>query len=115
MTSNSLVLKSTIFPEWYSDRVQPCESQLSDKGRERGILTGPGIHYVPVKSDLTDLYDIMTFFRSGHDDMARKIAKEGTTWSKTFWRREDTISYQFRSVSIVHYGPWPACSLEFMR
>jgi len=23
MASNSLVLKSTIFPEWYADRVQP--------------------------------------------------------------------------------------------
>lgn len=26
MTSNSVILKSTIFPEWYSDRIQPCSS-----------------------------------------------------------------------------------------
>jgi hypothetical protein len=38
----------------------------------------------------------MTFFRSGHDDMARKIALEGTRWSKTFWRKEDMVAYQFR-------------------
>ena len=25
MTTNSVILKSTIFPEWYTDRVQPCE------------------------------------------------------------------------------------------
>lgn len=24
MSTNSLILKSTIFPEWYADRIQPC-------------------------------------------------------------------------------------------
>ena len=78
MSTNSLILKSTIFPEWYSDRVQPW------------------VHYVPIKPDLTDLYDVMLFFRTGHDDLAKKIATEGKTWSKTFWRKEDMVSYQFR-------------------
>lgn len=25
MTTNSVILKSTIFPEWYTDRIQPCQ------------------------------------------------------------------------------------------
>jgi len=64
----------------------------------------PWVHYVPVKTDLTDLYDIMTFFRgdvsgnSGHDDMAKEIASAGAVWSKTFWRKEDMTAYMFRRV-----------------
>lgn len=72
------MLKSTIFPEWYSDRIQPW------------------LHYVPIKADLTDVYDVMTFFHDGHDDMAQQIAADGKEWSKTYWRQEDMVSYQFR-------------------
>ncbi|PLW06531.1 hypothetical protein PCASD_24354 [Puccinia coronata f. sp. avenae] len=50
MSTNSLVLKSTLFPEWYSDRVQPW------------------VHYVPIKIDYSDLYDVMVFFRGDDDD-----------------------------------------------
>jgi hypothetical protein len=78
MSTNSAVLKSTIFPEWYTDRIQPW------------------IHYIPIKADLTDLYDVMSFFQDGHDELAGKIAKQGKEWSKTFWRQEDMMSYQFR-------------------
>ena len=78
MSTNSLILKSTIFPEWYTDRVQPWA------------------HYVPIKADLTDLYDVLTFFRGGHDDMAKEIAMAGKEWSKSFWRKEDMVAYQFR-------------------
>jgi hypothetical protein len=62
------------------------------------------VHYVPVKTDLTDLYDIMTFFRGdvygnpGHDDMAKEIASAGKVWSQTFWREEDMTAYMFRRV-----------------
>ncbi|KAG9027172.1 Glycosyltransferase Family 90 domain containing protein [Tulasnella sp. JGI-2019a] len=84
MTTRSLILKSTIFPEWYTDRIQPW------------------VHYVPVKNDLTDLYDIMTFFRGNrdgsgsHNELARQIAMEGRQWSLSFWRQEDMITYMFR-------------------
>ncbi|QRV74770.1 glycosyltransferase family 90 protein [Ceratobasidium sp. AG-Ba] len=84
MTTNSMILKTTIFPEWYMDRVMPW------------------VHYVPVKVDLTDLYDIMEFFRGdsqgigGHDDLARKIGLAGKIWSKTYYRKEDMIAYLFR-------------------
>ncbi|CAE6394278.1 unnamed protein product [Rhizoctonia solani] len=84
MTTNSMILKTTIFPEWYMDRVMPW------------------VHYVPVKVDLTDLYDILTFFRGdaqgrgGHDELAGKIGLAGKVWSKTFYRREDMVAYLFR-------------------
>lgn len=55
-----------------------------------------GVHYIPIKSDLADLYDVLTFFRANHDQLAKRIASEGKRWSKTFWRKEDMISYQFR-------------------
>lgn len=84
MSTNSCVLKSTMFPEWYADRIQPW------------------VHYVPVKVDLSDLYDILTFFRGeddwskGNDALAASIAKEGKTWSRTFYRQEDMTAYMFR-------------------
>jgi hypothetical protein len=70
----------------------------------------PWVHYVPVKVDFSDLYDIMTFFRGAetsseaeagtrrgsHEHLAREIAKAGTDWSNRFWRREDMDAYLLR-------------------
>ncbi|TFK34650.1 glycosyl transferase family 90-domain-containing protein [Crucibulum laeve] len=84
ITSNSLIFKSTIYPEWYTDRVMPW------------------VHYVPIQVDLSDLYDSLLFFRGNpngdgaHDDLAMKIALSGREWSKTFWRKEDLTAYMFR-------------------
>jgi hypothetical protein len=85
MASNSLVLKSTIFPEWYSDRIQPW------------------VHYVPLKTDYSDLFPIMTFFkgdpysgRGSHDDMAERIATAGRLWTEDNWRWVDMQAYLFR-------------------
>ncbi|KAG1729524.1 glycosyl transferase family 90-domain-containing protein [Suillus paluster] len=84
ITSNSLVFKSTIYPEWFMDRIAPW------------------LHYVPVQVDLSDLYDTLTFFRGGpqgegaHEDLAQKIATAGREWSKKYWRREDLTAYTFR-------------------
>ena len=77
MSTKSVVLKSTIFPEWYSERVMPW------------------VHYVPIKVDYSDLYDVMTFFvgtpdgKGSHDDIAAKLAAQGKEWARTHWRRED--------------------------
>lgn len=84
ITSNSLIFKSTIYPEWFTDRIEPW------------------VHYVPVQNDLSDLFDSLVFFRgdptgtNAHDDMARKIAYAGRAWSKKFWRKEDLTAYMFR-------------------
>jgi hypothetical protein len=62
----------------------------------------PWVHYVPVQIDLSDLHDILLFFRGGldgkgaHEEMARKMASAGREWSKKFWRREDLTAYMFR-------------------
>ncbi|GLB39363.1 putative lipopolysaccharide-modifying enzyme [Lyophyllum shimeji] len=84
MSSNSVIFKSTAYPEWWLDRSQPW------------------VHYVPIKVDYSDLYDAYFFFRGGlygegnHDHLAKKIAYAGREWSKTFWREEDMTVYLFR-------------------
>ncbi|KAK2462820.1 hypothetical protein APHAL10511_005211 [Amanita phalloides] len=106
ITSNSLIFKSTIYPEWFTDRIEPW------------------VHYVPIQSDFSDLFDVLLFFRgeflnpddtelaldsesdletaefnarwSNHEDLAKKIAKAGREWSLNYWRREDLTAYMFR-------------------
>ncbi|KAJ7596498.1 glycosyl transferase family 90-domain-containing protein [Mycena floridula] len=84
ITSNAIVFKATIYPEWHIDRIAPW------------------LHYVPVQIDLSDLHDALVFFRGdekgegAHEDLARKIAAEGRRWSKTFWRHEDMAAYFLR-------------------
>jgi len=84
MQTNSLVLKATVFPEWFTDRIQPW------------------LHYVPLQIDYSDLYDTLTFFRGdasgndAHDDLAKEIAYAGKDWVQTHWRKEDMTAYMFR-------------------
>ncbi|TFK34614.1 glycosyl transferase family 90-domain-containing protein [Crucibulum laeve] len=84
ITSNSLIFKATIYPEWFLDRIQPW------------------LHYVPVQIDLSDLYDSFIFFHGGmygegaNVELAAKIAREGREWSKSFWRKQDMTAYLFR-------------------
>ncbi|KAL1749096.1 glycosyltransferase family 90 protein [Schizophyllum fasciatum] len=86
MLANSVIFKATIYPEWYTDRVQPW------------------LHYVPVQMDYSDLYDSLIFFRGdehgvgAHDDLAEKIAVQGRKWSKEYWRMEDLQAYFIRSL-----------------
>lgn len=99
----------------YQDRIQPCQSFLRRGLPVRTIpcqdLAGPhillseswlnyqtGIHYIPIKQDLTDVYDVLRFFRDGHDKMAKQIAPDGKEWSQRYWRMEDMVAYQFRYV-----------------
>ncbi|KAJ3990207.1 glycosyl transferase family 90-domain-containing protein [Lentinula detonsa] len=84
ITSSSCIFKATVYPEWFTDRIQPW------------------VHYVPVQIDLSDLWDSFAFFRGdlngdfGHDDLAKKIGEAGRVWSHTFWRKEDIVAYNFR-------------------
>jgi hypothetical protein len=61
----------------------------------------PWVHYVPVKIDYTDLYDILAFFigtpdgKNGHDEIARTIAMAGKEWARDHWRKEDMASVSF--------------------
>lgn len=84
LMSGSLVFKSTIIPEWWTDRIQPW------------------VHYVPVKVDYSDLYDAFAFFagdvdgRGGEDELARGVATAARQWSSTFFRDVDMTAYVFR-------------------
>ncbi|KAG8949524.1 Glycosyltransferase Family 90 domain containing protein [Tulasnella sp. 424] len=85
LRSRSLVFKATIHPEWYTDRIQPW------------------LHYIPLKYDYSDLYDILAFFlgdmhgkANGHDAMAASIGISGRKWATTYGRREDMVAYVFR-------------------
>lgn len=77
MLSGSLLFKSTIMPEWFSDRIQPW------------------LHYVPIKVDYSDLYDSLIFFK-GNDPLAKEIAQNSREWTEKFYRREDMVAYVFR-------------------
>ncbi|KAF9240418.1 glycosyl transferase family 90-domain-containing protein [Melanogaster broomeanus] len=77
ITSNSLVFKATIYPEWFMSRIAPW------------------VHYVPIQISYTDLHDTVAFFR-GHDDLAAHIAAAGKEWSQHFWRKEDMTAYLYR-------------------
>ncbi|KAF9450825.1 glycosyltransferase family 90 protein [Macrolepiota fuliginosa MF-IS2] len=86
ITSNSLIFKSTIYPEWYTDRIQPW------------------LHFVPIQVDLSDLHDSLIFFRGdgngegSHEELGMKIATAGREWSLNFWRKEDLNAYFFRLI-----------------
>ncbi|KAJ9096751.1 hypothetical protein QFC21_005021 [Naganishia friedmannii] len=81
LAGGSLVFKSTIMPEWWSDRIQPW------------------IHYVPLQLDYSDLHDALTFFQgdengeNGNDRLASEMAASGRIWFKTHWRRVDMAAY----------------------
>ncbi|KAG6828633.1 hypothetical protein H0H92_007225 [Tricholoma furcatifolium] len=86
ITSNALIFKATVYPEWFLDRIEPW------------------VHYVPVQADYSDVYDSLVFFRGGlygeggHEDLARTIASEGRKWSRSFWRKEDLTAYIYRLI-----------------
>ncbi|TDL20408.1 hypothetical protein BD410DRAFT_899533 [Rickenella mellea] len=90
LSSNVVVFKSTTYPEWFTDRIQPW------------------VHYVPISIDYSDLYDAFVFFRGdpngegNHDELARKIAAAGESWTQSFWRKEDITAYMFRL--FLEYG-----------
>ncbi|GAA5984871.1 hypothetical protein JCM11641_005447 [Rhodosporidiobolus odoratus] len=84
MSTRSVVLKSTAFPEWYQDRIQEW------------------VHYVPIKIDYSDVYDVMAFFvgtpdgQGSHDSLAEKIGEAGRQWARQYWRKVDMAAYMYR-------------------
>ncbi|WWD15888.1 hypothetical protein CI109_100312 [Kwoniella shandongensis] len=84
LSSNNVVLKSTLYPEWFHEMLIPW------------------YHYVPVKLDYSDIFDIMAFFNGspdgqipGRDDLAKEIAQHGKEFVDERWRLEDMQSYMF--------------------
>lgn len=85
MTSGSVVIKHTIFPEWHHDWLTPW------------------VHFIPMQIDYSDLYDISAFFIGspdgrvkGHDAHAQQIAEQGRKFALEHWRWEDMQAYMYR-------------------
>ncbi|KLT40707.1 Cap3p [Cutaneotrichosporon oleaginosum] len=84
MQGLNVKLKATVFPEWNS------------------LILPEWFTYVPVKMDYSDVYSILAFFRGSptgrgsHDEVARRIARNGQCWVERTWRSEDLEVYMFR-------------------
>ncbi|WVQ86753.1 hypothetical protein IAS59_000468 [Cryptococcus gattii] len=90
LSSGSPVIKFTMFPEWHQEWLTPW------------------YHYIPLKPDYSDLYDIMAFFvgplddaghidySKGHDYLAQKIGNAGQKFALEHWSWVDMQAYMFR-------------------
>lgn len=90
LQSNSVVLKSSIFREWYDDRLVAWK------------------HFVPVDLRLHDLFSILAYFggygieernkrmMEGRLKEAEAIARQGKVWTEKVLRKEDMEVYMFR-------------------
>lgn len=74
--------------------------------------------YIPVKVDYTDLYDILAFFiggpdgRNGHDELGKKIAKQGQEWAKYHWREVDMQGKASAALIVLKSRLNPVCPLQ---
>lgn len=112
--SGSVVLKSTIYPEWHTvsyDRsivgVTLMAGMDDTVGALRGELTASLNRMMaklqPAKVDYSDLYDIMAFFvgppdgsSEGRDDLAQQISENALRFGEDHWRWEDMQAYMLR-------------------
>lgn len=84
MQALNVKIRATVFPEWNS------------------LILPAWFAYVPIKMDYSDLYSVLAFFRGSpsgrgsHDEVARRIARNGQCWVARTWRREDVEVYMFR-------------------
>lgn len=89
LATNSVPIKSTIFREWFDDRLIPW------------------LHYVPMDVRYGDFWALVSYFLGdkcsadgghtmGHDDDGRIIAEAGSAWAARVMRVEDMRLYVFR-------------------
>lgn len=96
MSTNSLVIKATVFPQWF----QPKLIELVPAGVSANARW---IMYVPARMDFTDLIPILAFFRGtperpdlAFDTTAKAIAANGRCFVDKLFRVEDMQAYMFR-------------------
>ena len=80
LSSQSVVLKQTIFREWHDERLFPW------------------LHYVPVSLQMEELPEIMRYLALTKDGgvIAKTIADKSRAWARTALRREDAAVYMYR-------------------
>jgi hypothetical protein len=89
LTSNSCVMKTTIFKEWHEHRLMPW------------------VHFVPLDITLQDLWSTMAYFlgfagSAAHDAEGERIATDGRLWAEKALRKEDMLLYVHRV--LLEYG-----------
>lgn len=91
LRSLSLPIKSSIFAEWHDDRLIPWR------------------HFVPMSAENQEWWGLIQYFLgyqggegeimvNGHDDVAEKIARQGSEWSRHIERRPNMLLYLYRVV-----------------
>jgi hypothetical protein len=83
LMSTSLPIKATLFREWHDSRLLAWK------------------HFVPMDNRFLDIYGIMEFFigfgsGKGRDNLAKRIALEGSEWAHKVLRKEDMRIYVHR-------------------
>ncbi|WVQ83028.1 hypothetical protein IAT38_005166 [Cryptococcus sp. DSM 104549] len=85
MSTNSVVVKMTMFTEWFQPHLIPW------------------FMYIPAKLDFSDLPDIMAFFRGtpahpelAFDETAKALARNGQCFVQRMFRMEDLQAYMMR-------------------
>ncbi|WWD18593.1 hypothetical protein CI109_103046 [Kwoniella shandongensis] len=85
MSTNSVVIKMTMFTEWFQPHLIPW------------------FMYIPAKLDFSDLTDIMAFFRGtpnhpelAFDETAAALARNGQCFVQRMFRVEDLQAYMMR-------------------
>jgi hypothetical protein len=84
LRSNSVVIKSTVFHEWFSE------------------LLLPWFHFVPLSLDYSEIYDVLNWFRGTDDGTfsnmgeGHRISIQASKFVKKHLREEDHIVYLYR-------------------
>ncbi|EIW73449.1 hypothetical protein TREMEDRAFT_42362 [Tremella mesenterica DSM 1558] len=85
MSTNSVVIKTGIFTEWFQPHLIPW------------------FMYIPSKLDFSDLMDIMSFFRGSpqhpelaFDETAKALARNGQCFVQRMFRSQDLEAYMMR-------------------
>lgn len=91
LKSLSLPIKSSIFTEWHDDRLIPWR------------------HFVPMSAEYQEWWGLIQYFLGyqgeegevtipGHDEVAEKIARQGSEWSRHIESRPDVLVYFYRVI-----------------
>lgn len=85
MGTNSVVIKTAVFTEWFQPHLIPW------------------FHYIPSKLDFGDLADIMAFFAGSprypdlaFDETAKALGRNGQCFVQRMYRSADLEAYMFR-------------------
>ncbi|KAG8887473.1 F-actin-capping protein subunit alpha [Tulasnella sp. 332] len=106
--SGSVVFKSTMFPEWNTDRMIPYYHYIRFQAMLTLFVCSPT---QPIQHDFSDLYSSIAFFtgtpdgQGEHDEVARRIAEHSVDYVLKHWRWEDMQVYVSYVLSIGPLEP----------